>query len=377
MTIAVLAVLLSPAVAAAQEETEDDFHVTVGGVAEVRYAHTDDTKSWLDGGLGKARYGSKQRGTADLFAVPLVALVVDANYQEIVSAHVHIDADAEPDAALDRGRVGLVEAYIGYRNDLSRLFRLRVRGGLFFPPISLEHPGPAWTTIYTITPSAANSWVGEEIRTAGLEARLGIVSGEKELWLTGAAFGWNDPTGTLLTWRGWALHDRQTLVGEKLPLPPISSIGPGRLFSRQAPWDSPIREVDGRLGFYGGARARVAGRLDLDGLYYDNRGDPAAFDGKQYGWATRFWNGGARLRLPAGFEVLGQYMDGQTAMGLRPSGVLLADLDYEAWYVLGSLAHGPVRVSARYDDFATVNRDVFLVEDDNDETGHAWTAASW
>lgn len=133
--------------------------------------------------------------------------------------------------------------------------------------------------------------------------------------------------------------------------------------------------MDGRLGFYGGAGLRVAGRLDLDGLYYDNRGDPASFDGKQYGWATRFWNGGARLRLPAGFEVLGQYMDGETAMGLRPDGVPLVDVDYEAWYVLGSFAHGPVRVSVRYDGFSAVDRDVFLVEDDNDETGHGWTAA--
>ena len=340
-TTAVLAALASSAaVAAAQEESADDLHVKVGGVAEVRYAHTDDTKSWLDGGLGKTRYGSKQGRSADEFAVPLVALLVDADYQEVVTAHVHLDLDAEPDAALDRGRVGLVEAYIGYRNDLSRLFRLRLRGGLFFPPISLEHPGPAWTTVYTITPSAANSWVGEEIRTAGLEARLGVVSGQNELWLTGAAFGGNDPTGTLLAWRGWALHDRQTMSGEKLPLPPISSIGPAGLFSRQAPWDSPIREVDGRVGFYGGARVKVAGRLDLDGLYYDNRGDPAAFDGKQYAWATRFWNVGARLRLSAGLDLLGQYMDGSTAMGLRPNGVLLADVENEAWYVLGSSTRG-------------------------------------
>lgn len=373
LPIAVLAAVVSAAPAAAQEETDENVHVTVGGVAEVRYAHTGDTASWLDGGLGKTRYGSKQDGSADQFSVPLVALLVDANWEETVTAHVHLNADAEPDAALDRGRVGLVEAYIGYRNDLSRLFRLRVRGGLFFPPISLEHSGPAWTTIYTITPSAANSWVGEEIRTAGLEARLGVVSGQNELWLTGAAFGWNDPTGTLLAWRGWALHDRQTIVGEKLPLPPISSIGPGNLFSRQAPWDSPIREVDGRLGFYGGAGLRVAGRLDLDGILYDNRGDPASFDGKQYGWATRFWNGGARLRLPIGLEVLGQYMDGETAMG--PRGVLMADVDYEAWYVLGSFAHGPVRLSVRYDDFSAWDRDAFHVEDDNDETGHAWTAA--
>jgi hypothetical protein len=375
LPIAILVALASATPGATQEDTEGDLHVTVGGVAEVRYAHTGDTQSWLDGGLGKTRYGSKQGERADLLTVPLVALVVDANFQEILTAHVHLDADAEPDAALDRGRVGLVEAYLGYRNDLSRLVRLRVRGGLFFPPISREHLGPAWTTVYTITPSAVNSWVGEEVRATGVETRLGMVSGENELWLTGAAFGGNDPSGTLLMWRGWALHDRQTVTGEKLPLPPISSIGPGHLFAHQAPWASPIREVDGRLGFYAGARLRAAGRLDVDGLYFDSRGDPSAFDGKQYAWATRFWNGGARLRLPSGFEVLGQYMDGETAMGRLPSGVLMSDIDYEAWYVLGTLVRGPLRVSVRYDRFSAVNRDIFLVEDDNDEDGHAWTGA--
>jgi hypothetical protein len=375
--IVVLAALVSAssAVALAQDESEDDLEVKVGGVAEVRYAHTGDTESWLDGGLGKTRYGAKEGHAADLFSVPLVALVVDAAYQDVVTAHVHLDADAEPEAALERGRVGLVEAYVGYRNDLSRLFRLRVRGGLFFPPISLEHPGPAWTTVYTITPSAVNSWVGEEVRTAGVEARIGMVSGENELWLTGAGFGWNDPTGTLLAWRGWALHDRQTLTGEKLPLPPISAIGPGNLFGRQAPWDAPIREIDGRLGFYGGAALRAAGRLEVDALYYDNRGDPTAFDGYQWAWETRFWNAGARLRLPAGFEVLGQFMSGETSTALRPSGVLWADVDYEAWYALGSFSHGPVRASVRYDDFSAVDRDLFKAQDDNDETGHAWTAA--
>lgn len=61
--IALLAALVSAAVAAAQEEPDEDLRVTVGGVAEVRYAHTGDTKTWLDGGLGKTRYGSKPSST--------------------------------------------------------------------------------------------------------------------------------------------------------------------------------------------------------------------------------------------------------------------------------------------------------------------------
>jgi hypothetical protein len=375
-SMVVLAVLVSLNAAWAQEEDEGGgTSVSVSGVAEVRYAHTGDVQSWLDGGLGKTRYGTLDGHVANLLTVPFVSLVVDATHDEQLSAHVQVNLDAEPDAALDRGRVGLAEAYIGYVNDVSPTVRLRLRGGLFFPPISLENRGPAWTTIYTITPSAANSWVGEEVRAAGVEGRLGLVSGENELWLTGAAFGWNDPTGTLLLWRGWALHDRQTITSEKLPLPPLSSIGPGHLFDHQAPWDAPIREIDGRLGYYAGAEARLAGRLEINGLYFDNRGDPASFDGKQYGWATDFWNAGTRLRLPGGFEVLGQFMDGKTAMGVMPDGTIMAEAGFRTWYVLGTGVAGPVRVSARYDDFWVRDDDPFVAIDNNNETGDAWTVA--
>jgi hypothetical protein len=374
--LAVLALLVCVTPASAQEEAENDRpDVTVSGVTEVRYAHTGDTQSWLDGGLGKTRYGSLQGKPANLFTVPFVALVVDASLQERLFAHVQLDVDAEPDAALDRGRVGLTEAYVGFNSDLTNKLRLRLRGGLFWPPISLEHRGPAWTTVYTITPSAANTWVGEEIRTAGAESRVGVVSGETELWLTGAAFGWNDPAGTLLFWRGWALHDRQTVTGEKLPLPPLSSIGPGHLFEHQVRWDAPIREIDGTIGYYAGATLRALGRLEVETLRYDNRADPMSFDGKQYGWATSFWNSGARLRLPVGLDVLGQYMTGQTAMGITPDGIPMGVAGYETWYVLGSELLGPVRLSVRYDAFSTEDRDIFVAQDNNNEDGHAWTAA--
>ncbi len=375
---AVFAALVSIAAAASvRGQDEERPKVTLSGVAEVRFAHTGDAQSWLEGGLGKTRYGALEGRAANLLTVPLLALVTDASFQETFTAHVQLNLDAEPDAALNRGRVGLTEGYLGYRNDLTPKLRLRLRGGLFWPPISLENGGPAWTTTYTITPSAANSWVGEELRTAGVEGRLALLSGEHEAWLTAAAFGANDPAGTLLLWRGWALHDRQTTVGEKLPLPAISSIGPGRLFQRQAPWDSPVREVDGRIGYYAGAGTRLAGRLDLSGLRYDNRADPISFDRYQYGWATRFWNGSARLRLSAGLELLGQYLSGDTAMGpIDAASRHKAEAGFEAWYVLATAAWGALRLSARYDRFSSEDRDAFVLEDDNNEHGDAWTGAA-
>ena len=87
-----------------------------------------------------------------------VSLLLDAELTPVLTAHVQLNADAEPDEAGLRSRADLVEAFVLYRPELSEKVRLRLRGGAFFPPISLEHEGPAWTSAYTITGSAANSW---------------------------------------------------------------------------------------------------------------------------------------------------------------------------------------------------------------------------
>ena len=44
-----------------------------------------------------------------------------------------------------------------------------VKTGAFFPTISLENDDLGWTSPYTLTPSAINSWIGEELRTIGSE----------------------------------------------------------------------------------------------------------------------------------------------------------------------------------------------------------------
>ena len=162
--LVVALVLLVPAPAVADDPT-----IKVGGLLDVRYARTDDTRSWLDGGLGKLRYGAGVNGRANLVRLSQVSLLLDAELTPVLTAHVQLNADAEPDEAGLRSRADLVEAFVLYRPELSEKVRLRLRGGAFFPPISLEHEGPAWTSAYTITGSAANSWIGEEVRTVGAE----------------------------------------------------------------------------------------------------------------------------------------------------------------------------------------------------------------
>src|SRR5258705_9405197 len=58
-----------------------------------------------------------------------------------------------------------------YRPVSTSAFRWSIKAGAFFPPISLENTEIGWTSPWTLTPSAINAWVGEELRTIGLEGR--------------------------------------------------------------------------------------------------------------------------------------------------------------------------------------------------------------
>jgi hypothetical protein len=356
------------ALAAAGTHAGDLFEV--GGVLEGRAVHEGDATGWLDGGLGKTRFGGDGTG----LHLSHAALLVDVHPAATVSLHVH--ANLEAAHGDDRlARAGLAEAFAAWSPDPATWLRVRSRAGLFFPPISLEHRGEGWTTTHTLTPSALNSWIGEEVRTVGAETRVVFVARDHEVSLVGSVFDVNDPAGTLLHWRGFALHDRQTVTGDHLPLAPISPLGPGGLFEEQAPWVDPVRKVDGNLGWYVGSTWRQSGRFEVSALRWDNRGVPTAFDGAQYAWYTEFDTIGARLRLPAGLEVQAQRLVGETEMGAAPDGAPLAQSEFHAAYVLLTASRGRVRVTARYDEFEVEGIDRFRVEDDNDEDGEAWTAA--
>jgi hypothetical protein len=370
--LATVALCTTLAVSRAGYAEDSEASIKIGGLLDTRFAATDDTTSWLDYGLGKTRYGGVRGDSALLARLAAASVYVTADLNAALSVRVHLGIDAEPGASGERGRVDLVEAFAAYRPDLSTRVGLRTRVGFFFPPISLEHRGPAWATYYTITPSAANSWVGEELRTAGAEAGFAFRLGERNtLSLFGAGFGANDPAGSLLAWRGWALGDRVTRISDQVPLAPIPSILPGGAFSRQAEWVGPFQEIDGRIGYYAGGSWTSGGRLELDGLYYNNRGDPTAFDGWQWAWETSFVNAGLRLTLPHRFEILGQYMEGETYVGRTKR----VEAHYRTAYGLASWAFRRHRLSARYDRFDVKDRDNLGALDDNNEDGEAWTGA--
>ena len=360
-----------------------------GGLVEPRAAYSGDTVSWLDGGLGKTRYGAARAGEErGMGRLAELSLLVMPRFSPDWSGFLHVKQDAEQDIALE-----VVEAFLSYRPIPRSNYRFKALAGAFFPPISLEHVDTAWTSPYTITPSAINSWVGEELRSLGVEAGMEY-EGETELFgLSAAAFGGNDPAGTLLAWRGWALHDRKTGLEETLPMAPLHE----NQFSHQARQVEPFIEIDNQPAYYLSATWQHLDFSIFRVLFYTNPHPGTEVEDGQYIWTTRFVNLGLHLFLSDRSELLAQYMDGITRMGRNNE----VDNEYQSFYVMLSHGFGPHRVSLRYDNFRVDDEDGYytrigntretragtsvwiasdhhsgeILFDDNNEDGSAWTLA--
>ena len=187
-------------------------------------------------------------------------------------AHLHVLARNEGDESR-RGHVGVVEAYVeknlNVRND-----RVRIVGGAFFLPTSRENIDSLWESPYTLTPSALNSWLGEELRPIGVDASYRHRTASAGTFTGGAtAFIGNDTFGEILIGRGWALQDRWTLLGEHVRTRPNG-------------YTSISAETDDRIGWSArGKWNNDHGAIQLTRI--DNRSD-ALRHGELLNWATRF-----------------------------------------------------------------------------------------
>lgn len=192
------------------------------------------------------------------------------------------------------------------------------------------------------------------MRTIGAELRLVYdVPGRiaQQVAVEGSVYGFNDPTGAVLTWRGWSVHDRQTGVNGYIPMPRISAIEPWNSDGQPVPRAEPFKEIDGRPGLSVGAEWRVARRALIRVFHYDNHADPEAVSGDDYAWRTWFDHIGVQLELPFGVGLLGQWIDGSTRMGPDLGPWRVQDVDYDSAYLLLTRALGSSRFSARYEWF--------------------------
>jgi hypothetical protein len=336
----------------------------VSGYLDLRAAFSDGETTWVEGGLGKARPtdgASLSLAEADLIWRPRLGW----NLSGLVVLQVQPDM---PDS------IGVAEAYATFKPTPSGPVRYAARAGVFYPPISQEHEGGAWVVSDSITPSAINSWVGEELRTGGLEGKVTAAVGGQEVAATFGVFGWNDTSGTLLSMRGWALGDQKATIGAAFPLPPLSAF----MRTKQAPYTTPVLEIDDRPGFYGRVDWSPSGALSLNAFYYDNGGIvmAAPTPDMEWAWDTRFWNLGAVAFLDERTTLKAQAITGVTLMGRPRARGLWIDVDFDSAYlsVTRRLDDRGASLHGRIDWFDLVDH-TYQDVDNNAEHGWALTGA--
>jgi hypothetical protein len=326
---------------------------------DLRLLSSDGQRSYFDGGPGSLRFGENQSG----LQLGRLRLALDQHIGDLWSLHL----DASDWGDHDKNPVDLTEAYLLFRPYPFDGLRARLKAGAFYAPVSLENRGPGWESPYSLTPSAIDTWVGEELRTIGVEAQidwLGTRTGHLfDVGLTGAVYGWNEPAGVALASQGFMLDDRQTtLFGRVNPTP-----GPNR--PREV-----FHEIDGRAGLYAGVEARFLDRLVVRALRYDNRADPTQQDTALhiFSWLTTFNSAGARLESADGWTGIAQWLKGETTVA--PHNTRLG-YPFDAKFLLISRQIGRHTLSVRYDRFEVLTNFTTATGDDYAQYGHAWTVA--
>jgi hypothetical protein len=361
LAAALLAVLGAPA------HAEQDFGaLSVSGYADFRAIAPPREVAWLNGGLAKFRYGNDEGQFRFAEAVVQGSFKIDDEFSAVAVLR------GEPE---QRTGIDMLEGYVSWHPAASGPVSWSLKTGAFFPTISLENDDLGWTSPYTLTPSAINSWIGEELRTIGSEAILRYDTGAfGTVSLTGAVTCCNDPAGILMADRGWAMDDRPAGIFSDQRLPDATL----RLFHQDFPDRTPMfDEIDGRPGWYAGLTWQMPGVGKLTALRYDNEGDPHKVSGEYAAWDTRFWSYGARTSIDY-LTLIAQGLQGTTVIG---GSFGLSTTRFQSAFLLGSYDLAGVgaedwRVSLRGDVFQT--RHPAATPSVMNEDGHAATVSvSW
>ncbi len=310
-------------------------HAEIEASLDLRLVTSDGSDTFLDGGLGKLRFDDADDGV-QLGRARLA-------WRGSPGGDWHINVDLSAWSLDDHNAIDVTEAFVEWRPVPTSAWRSNLKIGAFYPPISLEHRAPGWTNPYTLSSSALNTWVGEELRTVGVAYELdhlGIADGGRfDYGAHAAVFGWNDPAGVIVALRGFALHDRQTPVFGRIGTYAYGMREQRVIFS----------EIDDRPGYHTGGYVRHDSGLELRALHYDNRADRTARKPSisDWGWRTKFNTLGLRYDGPAGLAVIAQWLDGSTVA----SPDLRNGWRFDTAFVLVAREFGAHRFAARYDDF--------------------------
>jgi hypothetical protein len=336
---------------------------SVEGYGDARVIAPADETTWYNGALGKTRWGgdkSPDWQISELFAQARAQITSE------ISAVLGVRASPG-----QRSFVEALEAYVKWRPVSTTNWRFELKAGAFFPPVSLENDEIGWTSTWTLTPSAINSWVGDELRTIGSEAMVEYRQDERTISLRGAIYEANDPAGVLIAEHGWTFDDKPTGLFDHPRIPDVEATALGEEIPDHT---TEFQEIDHRPGYYAGATWDEKGIVKVSVLRYDNRADPTAKAYDTIAWDTKFWSVGAATEI-WGFTLMAQGMKGSTY--IEPSPTFESETYFNAAYGLVGYDFGEWRLAGRYDRFYN--------SQENDgpklpwaESGHAYTLAlSW
>ncbi len=319
---------------------------------------------WYQGGVGQS-----SGDTDELRSGPvLAALKLDTGSDW--SAVLHLSHQQQAAAAR-----GITEGWLQYQPLPWQGYRVKVRAGWFYPALSVENSDLGWSSPYSSSFSALNSWYAEELRARTVEftvSRPGRSFGsDHSIQAILALYQGNDPLGSLLAWRGFASHNLQTRLGGRVDFAAYPSLQRPPL-QLQPGWVEPFTEIDQRTGWYSGLHYQYLQQLELRFYHYDNNADPTAFARQQYAWRNRFDQWAAQWQLNEDVQLLGQWARGRTEMGQQAvvvdyqAGFLLLSYQSAQWQAAGR------QLALRYDRWRQWDRDL-TPGDDNSGRGHGLT----
>jgi hypothetical protein len=324
---------------------------------DLRLVAADAPTSYIDGGLGILRYGDDRDGAQ----LGRARLAVSQDLGDLLTLKI----DASAWGQRDKTPVDVTEAYLQLHPYPFGDWRPRLKLGAFYAPISLENRAAGWESPYTLSSSALDSWVAQELRTIGAEFKLewlGTHSGHDfDASAAVGVYGWNEGAGDSLTDSGFTITDWQ-----------------GSLFGRVGQPNGvtganyEYHQFDNRAGTYEGLEVHYLDRITVEGLHYDNHANPGVGDAVtwSYAWETRFDTAGVRAENDDGWTAIVQWMAGETYVAPEEFGLL--EWDFVTRYLLISKRLGAHTLSARYDDFKVSPEEAFA---GGDQGGHALTLA--
>lgn len=318
-----------------------EFH----GIVDMRAVRTSKRRSSLNqtggtGGPGKLRYGGKDVDAnfsgdreSTQASIPNAAVVLEATVLPKTRLHLHMGWDADFEAG--NGAAGIVEAYATSEKRVAESDSLQLKLGAFIPPLSMEHPDVAWTTRYSLTPSAIATWAGEDLRAMGAEGSWNHrFNKEHSGQATFGIFSGSDQAGWVLLTRGWAMHDFTPDINHTSSLPTAET-------------SRPFKELDGRPGFY----TRFTGNFSKDLLqatfgYWDNNADKKVqtIGSHLDVYHTKFFDVGTKLAYKRATAIF-QYLHGDV------QSLSFSKREIDALHLLGSYDFDKWISSARFDFF--------------------------